>query len=125
MCCVKYIAALALSLSIALAGFPAQATERCPMLSMLHQKAAGEAASAHDCGACPGRGKESGQKQSGCCGDTACQLQCFPAAGMSLLPPAADSQKEFLQQSQGVFRPAPAPASHWPDTQDRPPKNLS
>ncbi len=125
MCCAKYIAALALSVSIALAGFPVQAMQPCPMMRMLPEKAAGDMQSAHDCDGCPRIEAVQNQKRAGCCDDPACRLQCFPASGMNLSSAPLDALPQWIRQTQGISLPDPALSSHRPHSQDRPPKHLS
>lgn len=107
---VKYLSLLLLSLSIAAAGFPAQARPGCPMAKMTEMQADTQ---------------EHGKK--GCCDDAACNAKCSALAGgvsMNLPAVKADVPAVDKDADRSAFAEA-SPASLPPLSQEHPPKSLS
>lgn len=120
---VKYIAAVLMSVSIVLAGVPAQAMQDCPMMKMQEEMATDSMEKAHDCDSAMQAQEE--QMPSGCCDDAACIEQCSIGVSITMpdIPKAASSQ--LPQPSQRFYVIPAALASHFLNTQDRPPKFLA
>jgi len=118
---------LMLSLSIAVAGFPAQAKPECPMAAKMHMQQM-DMKDMKDCKGCDKTAnKQDQQKKNGCCGDMACVAKCSsmsnitgPFLGHQSIPLsfASSSALRFYDSDDVV-------ASHLLNTQDRPPKSLA
>ncbi|MBY0406209.1 MAG: hypothetical protein K2Q01_00835 [Rickettsiales bacterium] len=117
-----------LSLSIAFAGFPAQAKPECPMAKMMqmeHPKSV-NMHSMKDCKGCAKMAKHE-PKKLGCCDDAACNAKCSALSGgiaMNLLTIKAG----FAAIGTQILRLYPADtaiALRHLNTQERPPKSLA
>jgi hypothetical protein len=123
---LRHIAMLMLSLSIALAGFPAQAKPECPMAKMMEQMAAQDHGGDKDHDCCPKIKAEKQQKKSGCCDDAACNAKCMGASSVSMTSSGAKTElPSMARQSQRLYPADAALASQHLNTQERPPKSLS
>lgn len=123
MAWTKPIAMLAFSLSIAFAGFPAQAKPECPMAKMMQKM---DMQDMKDCKGCDKMAKHE-QKKNGCCNDAACNAKCSAMSdGMTMNLPT--TKADFAVIGSQTLRPYPADASiasAYLGTQERPPKSLS
>lgn len=125
MAWLKHIATLVFCVSIAFAGFPAQAKSECPEAAKMQMQQM-DMKGMKDCKDCDKMAKQEPQKQKGCCGDMTCVARC---ASMSNANPA------FFGTQAASFSPAsdtehfydsgPVLASAFLQTQERPPKSLA
>ncbi len=123
---LKLILMLLLSVSIAGAGLPAQAKPpECPMAKMMRQMAMLERQDTHDCDGCPKAEEQQNRKQSGCCDDTACNLQCSMSSGISMSDASKVTLPHVTRQTPRSYLLDAALASRQLNTQERPPKSLS
>jgi hypothetical protein len=111
-----------LGLSIALAGFPAQAMPACPMMKMQQmQQTAADDGKGQDCH------MAAKVKSNKCCDDQACDAKCSAlSGGISIDLPTMRSALS-VRDGQSLRLPAVTGslASHLLDTQDRPPRILA
>ena len=124
---LKHIAMLMLSLSIAVAGFPAQAKPECPMAKMQMQHTQQmDMQSMKDCKGCDKMAKHE-PKKNGCCGDLACAAKCSAmSGGISMnLPTVKADMPSVSGQMKRLYPADAAIASRHLNTQERPPKSLS
>lgn len=127
---LKRITTLMLCISIAFAGFPAQAKPQleCPMAKMMQMEHAKQMdmQGMRDCKGCDKMAKHE-PKKSGCCDDAACNAQCSAmSGGVSMnLPTIKQELPSVGSQALRVFPPDAASASRHLNTQERPPKSLS
>lgn len=125
----KYIATFLLSLSIALAGFPAQAAKpECPMaktMQMEHAKKM-DMQGMKDCKGCDTMAKQE-PKKSGCCDDAACNAKCSALnSSVSMNLPTYKAELPAISGEALRLYPADAAiASAHLNAQERPPKSLA
>ncbi len=113
---VKWIAAFVLCLSIASAGFPAQARAACAMPGATHMQAM------TDCHQSPGQKPAKGC----CCEDLACAAKCSPPGGVSMDLPRGDGLMSGPAGPNRLAQSNDAPAaSVSPYSQERPPRLLA
>lgn len=119
---LKHIAMIMLSLSIALAGFPAQAKPECPMAAKMQM----QQMDMKDCKGCDKMTKQEPVK-NGCCDDAACNSQCSAlSGGVTMNLPTAKNHLPAIGEQDDRFYPADAAmASAHLSSQERPPKSLS
>ena len=118
---VKWIAAFVLCLSIAIAGFPAQAKATSPM-SKVEQGRLAASSTPHGQMDCH---KSSGQKpDKGCCDDMACAAKCSTVSGgPSMDMPRSDGMISWPGNQTRLIGPDDAPrTSRFPHSQERPPR---
>ena len=120
----KFIATFLLSLSIALAGVPAQA-QPCSMMKMMQEQHAKQMdmKSMKDCD----QMTKQAPKKSGCCDDTACNAQCSAMSGsMTMnLPSVKADMPAIGEQALRLSAADAAIASAHLNSQERPPKTLA
>lgn len=123
---LRFIPLFLLSLSIVLAGFPAQAKPECPMMKMMQTQHIVDMQAMEDCDGCDKMAKQE-QKKSGCCDDAACASKCSVLSGSaSLMLPTSKAELPALREQTVLFFAAnTAPVSAHPASQERPPKSLS
>lgn len=129
MICLKRLAMLMLSLSIAFAGFPAQAMMECPMGKMQKQMSVSDM-KMDDCAGMTGGMQTEKAKQEkkggGCCDDIACTSKCMAACSAGHLFLAPVSVMNLLSVSEKHrYATDKVLISNLPSSQDRPPKFLS
>lgn len=114
-----------LSLSIVLAGFPAQAKPECPMMKMMQAQHM-DMQAMEDCDGCDKMAKQE-QKKSGCCDDAACASKCSVMSnGASMILPTIKADRPaFSDQARWFFATNATPISAHLNSQERPPKSLS
>lgn len=128
---LKHIAMLMLSLSIAVAGFPAQAEVKpeCPMAKMMQMEHAQQMdmQGMKDCKGCDKMAKQEQQKKNGCCDDAACNAKCSAmSGGISMnLPTYKDELPAIGEQANRLYPADAAIASAHLNAQERPPKSLA
>ncbi|MFO1243161.1 MAG: hypothetical protein U1E36_08230 [Rickettsiales bacterium] len=125
----KYIATFLLSLSIALAGFPAMAAKpECPMAKMMQEQHAKQMdmQGMKDCKGCDTMAKHE-PKKSGCCDDAACNAKCSAmSGGISMNLPTYKADLPAIGEQAKRLYPADATiASAHLNSQERPPKSLA
>jgi hypothetical protein len=125
MAWLKNIAMLMLSLSIVVAGFPAQAKPECPMAKMMQMQQM-DMLSMKDCRGCDKMAKHE-PKKNGCCDDAACNAKCSAmSGGISMNLPTHKAELPAIGQQAIRLYPADAViASAHLNTQERPPKSLA
>ncbi len=124
----KIIATLLLSLSIAMAGFPAQAAKpECPMAKMMQMENAKQMdmQGMKDCKGCDKMAKQE-SKKNGCCDDAACNAKCSAmSGGISMnLPTVKADLPSIGEQAVRLYPADAAIASAHLNSQERPPKSL-
>ena len=118
----RYIALIMLSLSITVAGLPAQAKSQCPM-AMQMQKMTKEMDK--DCKGCAMNSKQE-PKKNGCCDNSACTAKCSSLGSVaSNILPDAVAVPQFATAAQKFTMAGTVPPSFFLNTQERPPKHLS
>jgi hypothetical protein len=122
---LKHIAMLMLSLSIAVAGFPAQAKPECPMAAKMQMQQM-DMQGMEDCEGCDKMAKQE-QKKSGCCDDATCNAKCSAMnSGISMNLPTYKAELPAIGEQANRLYPADASlASAYLNSQERPPKSLS
>lgn len=122
---VKWIAALVLCLSIAVAGFPAQAKTACAMAQGERAQPAG---SAHprglmDCH----KSSEQNPAKGCCCEDMACAAKCSTLSGGASmdLPRTGGMTSRPEEQARLARLNAAPPTAIPPNNQERPPRFLA
>lgn len=124
MAWIKRTFLLMLSMSVLLAGFPAQAKPECPMAKMMQEMAMQEMEKDHDC--CPKAEHEKQQKKNNCCDDAACNAKCMGLSNMTMHLPSLKTELPSISSASLRLYPADAAlASQHLNTQERPPKSLS
>ncbi len=119
----RHIAMIMLSLSIALAGFPAQAKPECPMAAKMQM----QQTDMKDCKGCDSMAKQESEK-SGCCDESGCNAKCpaMSSGGVTMNLPAIKADLPAIGEQASRFYPADAAvASAHLGSQERPPKSLS
>lgn len=128
MTLLKHITTLMLCISIAFAGFPAQAKPECPMAKMMQMEHAKQMdmQGMKDCKGCDKMAKHE-PKKSGCCDDAACNAKCSAmSGGVSMnLPNVKGELPGIGKQAMRLFPADAAIASRHLNTQERPPKSLA
>lgn len=121
----KFIATLLLSLSVALAGVPAQA-KPCSMMQMMQSQQAPkmDMKGMNDCDQMT---KQQAPKKSGCCDDAACSAQCSAlSGGMTMNLPTVKADMPVMGEKALRLSSADAAiASAHLNSQERPPKSLA
>lgn len=121
----KFIATFLLSLSIALAGVPAQA-QPCSMMKMMQPQQA-QKMDMKGMKDCDQMTKQQAPKKSGCCDDAACSTQCSAmSGGMTMNLPTVKADMPVLGEKALRLSAADAViASAHLNSQERPPKSLA
>lgn len=122
---VRMIAALIISVSVAVSGIPAQAASACPMAKMTKVVEAGQPVGGGHTGC--HKPAESQTKPDGCCSDPACSAKCSALGGsISFDLPATGAALPDRDGRQIRLHPmVSALASHLRHTQERPPKSFA
>lgn len=115
----RIIAALIISVSVAVAGIPAQAASACPMAKMGTTMQAGQV----DCH----KAAKTPTKPGGCCTDPTCDAKCSAlSGGTSIDLPAMRADLAIRDgKSPRLSLMAGALPSHLLATQERPPRILA
>lgn len=123
---IKHIAMLMLSLSIVVAGFPAQAKQPCPMAAKMQMQQM-DMQGMKDCKGCAKTSDKQEQKKGGCCGDIACAAKCssMSNAGNIFFGTQHIDSLSLASGAERFYGSDHVLASHLLNTQDRPPKYLS
>ncbi len=121
----KHIAMLMLSLSIALAGLPAQAQQQCPMAAKMQMQQM-DMKDMKDCKGCAKTTKQE-QKKNGCCDDGMCNAKCSAmSGGITMNLPTVKAEFAAIGSQTFLLYSADATvASAHLNSQERPPKSLS
>ncbi len=124
------IAILMLSVSVAVAGFPAQAKPQpeCPVAKMMKMENAQQTdmQGMEDCKGCDKMAKQDAGK-SGCCDDSTCNTKCSAmSSSVSMNLPSMKTETPAINQQMQRFYTVDAhlPSAHL-NSQERPPKILS
>ena len=115
-----------LCVSIAFAGFPAQAAKpECPMAAKMHMQQM-DMKGMKDCKGCDTMAKQE-PKKNGCCDDTACNTKCSAMnGGVSMnLPTIKAGLPAISGEALRLYSADAAIASRHLNTQERPPKSLA
>lgn len=125
MAWIKRTFLLMLSMSVLLAGFPAQAMPECPMAKMMQMEHA-KSMDMQGMEDCDKMAKQE-QKKSGCCDDAACNAKCSAlSGGISMNLPTYKAELPAIGGQANRLYPADAAiASAHLNAQERPPKSLS
>lgn len=116
---IRPIAFLMLTLSIAFAGFPAQAKPQCPMAGMQMTM---QAMKAHDCDGCA---KEK-QKENNCCKNMGCNASCTGSGSLVKNLPSPAAPISYADISTGAYHATGGVIPlHLLSGNDRPPKSLA
>lgn len=120
----KFIATFLLSLSIALAGVPAQA-QPCSMMKMVQPQQV-QKMDMKGMKDCDQMTKQQAPKKSGCCDDAACGAQCSALSGsMTMnLPTVKADMPAIGEQALRLTTADAMIASAHLSSQERPPKSL-
>ncbi len=122
---LKHIAMLMLSLSIAVAGLPAQAQQQCPMVAKMQMQQM-DMKDMKDCKGCIKATKQE-QKKNGCCDDSGCNAKCSAMSGSITmnLPTVKVEFAAISSQAPPLYSADATVASAHLNSQERPPKYLS
>ena len=117
---IKNIAMLLLSVSVILAGLPAQAKPQCPMAAKMQM----QQMDIKDCKGCVKTGNKQGlQKKNGCCGDMGCAAKCSSMSNASTIFYSTSSiVLSFVAHTVQFYSCDQVLASQFLNTQERPPK---
>ena len=121
MNCLKHIAMLMLSISIAAAGIPAQAQSPCPMAAQMKMQHMDTKAMSD----CDQMAKQQTQKRGGCCDDSACNAKCTAMGGSMNLPTVRADMPSFDADALRLSSADASIALRHLSTQERPPKSLA
>lgn len=105
---VRFLIASVISLGIACAGLPVQASLPCPMAAQMSM----QSDTMKDCKGCPPATQKQNGKQSkknGCCDDVACNSKCAAgSSSASMLSPVIQFSHDMVQRSYHAFTRAPS-----------------
>jgi len=130
MAWLKHITTLMLCVSIAFAGFPAQAKPPCPMAAKMQMQQQMDMKGMKDCKGCDTiivSGAKQEPKKNGCCDESGCNAKCpSMSGGISMHLPTVKADLPAIGAEALRLYPADATiASAHLNSQERPPKSLA